>query len=92
MFREAGLTELPRNYFGAGPLRMATFLKETKIAASGHALPLSLLACETVIYSVGFDGVDNKALRGDVHPGWGAETIGDWVFRLGLPQSAISGK
>ena len=85
MCREAGLPEAPRDFFAEGPLRMATFAAETPIQHR-HQQDLKALAGETVIYSVGPDGVDDKALK---DYGFAPNSPGDWLFRLEIPQSAI---
>jgi hypothetical protein len=85
MCREAGLAEVPRDPYGEGPLRMATFAAETPIE---HRFQknLKVLAGETVLYSIGPDGIDDKALK-DFGPSLGDP--GDWLFRLEIPQSSI---
>lgn len=83
--REAGLPDVPRDPFGDGPLRMATFATETPIQHRFQK-DLKVLAGETVIYSVGPDGVDDKALKDF---GYGPGEPGDWLFRLEIPQKAI---
>jgi hypothetical protein len=83
--REAGLTTVPTDFYSDAPLRMATFATETPIQ---HSLrkDLKVLAGETVIYSVGQDGVDDQARKGNEF--WDFEP-GDWLFRLAIPQKAI---
>jgi len=85
MCREAGLPNAPRDFFTEGPLRMATFAADTPIQHP-YLEGLKVLAGETVIYSVGPDGVDDKGLKDDVFTPNGP---GDWLFRLEIPQSAI---
>ena len=85
MCREAGLTDAPRDFFADGPLRMATFAADTPIQHP-HLKELKALAGETVIYSVGPDGVDEKALK---DYGFAPNGPGDRLFRLEIPQSAI---
>ncbi|MFM9960134.1 MAG: WD40 repeat domain-containing protein [Planctomycetaceae bacterium] len=82
--REAGLADVPRDPYGDGPLRMATFAADTPIQ---HYIrkDLKMLAGETVIYSVNTDGVDDKALKDSDGP----FEPGDWLFRLEIPEKAI---
>ncbi len=82
--REAGLADVPRDAFGDGPLKLATFPVETPL--QGNVLPNKVLAGESVIYSVSGDGVDDKALTSNV--GY-ARNPGDWLFQLEIPQNAI---
>ncbi len=83
--REAGLANVPRDPFGDGQLRMATFAAETPIQHRFQK-DLKVLAGETVIYSVSDDGVDDQARKGSNY--WDSEP-GDWLFRLEIPQKAI---
>ncbi len=82
--RAAGLTEVPRDYFSDGPLRMITFATDTPIQ---HRFKQDQMAVagETIIYSVGSDGVDHKASND-----WGGYPgPGDFLFRLEIPQNAV---
>ncbi len=83
MCREAGLTDLPRDYFSDGPLRMVTFAAETPIQHR-YQKYLKAMAGETIVYSFGPDGVDDKALKD-----WGYVDPGDFLFRMEIPQSEI---
>lgn len=81
--RAAGLTEVPRDYFSDGPLRIVTFAADTPIQDSFRK-DLKAVAGETIIYSVGSDGVDDQASRD-----WGYHGPGDCLFRLEIPQNAV---
>ena len=72
---------------------MVTFQTETPIQdhpvwENNPPTPKNALAGETIIYSVGPDGVDDRALK---HCGVGGpqSELGDWLFRLEIPQSVI---
>ncbi len=79
--RAAGLTDVPRDYFSDGPLRIISFATETPIQHRFQK-DLKAVAGETIIYSVGPDGVDDKASKDWAYVG--AE--GDFLFRLEIPQ------
>jgi hypothetical protein len=81
--RAAGLTEVPRDYFSDGPMRIVTFAADTPIQDRLQR-DLKAVAGETIIYSVGSDGVDDKASRD-----WAYYGPGDFLFRLHIPQNAI---
>ncbi len=83
--REAGLSNVPRDPYGDSPLRMATFASDTPIQHSFRK-DLKVLAGETVIYSVGDDGVDDQARKGNDSPDF---EPGDWLFRLEIPPKSI---
>ena len=88
MCREAGIEEIPRDFYGTGSLRMATFAAETQLKNFGIGPPTKLIGGETVIYSVGTDGIDDMALKGGTT--YSFDEPGDWLFRLEIPQSAIT--
>jgi hypothetical protein len=81
--RAAGLTEVPSDYFSDGPLRIVTFAADTPIQDRLQR-DLKAVAGETIIYSIGSDGVDDKASRD-----WGYNGPGDFLFRLEIPQNAV---
>jgi hypothetical protein len=81
--RAAGLTEVPRDYFSDGPMRIVTFAADTPIQDRLQR-DLKAVAGETIIYSAGSDGVDDKASRD-----WAYYGPGDFLFRLHIPQNAI---
>ena len=83
--RDAGLSEVPRDPYGDSPLRMTTFASDTPIQ-HGFRKDLKVLGGETVLYSVGHDGVDDQARKGNEFPDF---EPGDWLFRLEIPQKSI---
>lgn len=85
MCRAAGLTEPPRDFFGDGPLKMAVFQADTLIEHPWNK-EAKALAGETIVYSVGPDGVDDQAVKDIGNNPTGA---GDYLFRLEIPQNRI---
>ena len=89
--RSAGLTEVPRDFYGNGPLQMITFQTDSPPIQYPHGRPSDkaekFLAGETVIYSVGPDGVDDRAASDWA---FNPNTKGDWPFYLGRPQNQFS--
>ena len=88
--RAAGLTGVPLDYYGSAPLRMLTFQTDSSPIQYKHGRPSDkaekFLAGETVIYSVGPDGADERAAIDWV---FGPTNKGDWPFHLGKPQSSF---
>lgn len=88
--KAAGLTEVPRDPYGNGPLKLIAFSTDSPpiqyqpIRPSDK--PEKFVAGECVIYSVGPDGNDDRALL-DV--GFNPRAKGDWSVTLGRPQSAF---
>ena len=88
--RAAGLTGVPLDHYGSAPLRMVTFQTDSPPIQYKHGRPSDkaekFLAGETVIYSVGPDGADDRAAIDWV---FGPTNKGDWPFHLGKPQSSF---
>lgn len=88
--RAAGLTGVPLDHYGSAPLRMVTFQTDSPPIQYQHGRPSDkaekFLAGETVIYSVGPDGTDDRAAIDWV---FGPTNKGDWPFHLGKPQSSF---
>lgn len=86
--RAAGLTSVPQDHYGSAPLRMVTFQTDSPPIQYQHGRPSDkaekFLAGETVIYSVGPDGTDDRAAID-----WVFGPKGDWPFHLGQPQSSF---
>lgn len=88
--KAAGLTEVPRDPYGNGPLKLIAFSTDSPPIQYQPVRPSDkpekFVAGECVIYSVGADGNDDRAML-DVsfHPG----AKGDWSFTVGRPQSAF---
>lgn len=77
--RDAGLTELPHDFFGAGPLKLRVIAVDTPLK-SAHQADAKLLANEVIIYSVGKNGVDDQ---GEIEDSF--NQTGDLLFRLATP-------
>jgi hypothetical protein len=91
--RAAGLPDVPRDFFGGGPIRMRTFSTDSPPIQYPvpHHRPTDkpkFLAGESVIYSVGLDGIDDKALSDGAGFNSGP-TNSDWPFTLSQPQSSF---
>ena len=88
--RAAGLSGVPQDHYGNAPLRMVTFQADSPPIQYKHGRPSNkaekFLAGETVIYSVGPDGADDRAAIDWV---FGPTNKGDWPFHLGKPQSSF---
>lgn len=83
--RHAGLTDVPQDLFVQQPLRLVTFTADTPLEHA-RIKDRKALAGETILYSVGPDGVDSKARHEyDLTP----RSPGDLLFRLEAPQSAF---
>lgn len=88
--KAAGLSDVPRDPYGTGPLKLLTFTMDSapiqyeRVRPSDK--PEKFFAGECVIYSVGPDGVDDRAARDF---GYVPHGKGDWPFTLGRPQSAF---
>ncbi len=91
--RAAGLPDVPRDFFGGGPIRMRTFSTDSPPIQYPvpHHRPTDkpkFLAGESVVYSVGLDGIDDKALSDGAGFNSGP-TNSDWPFTLSQPQSSF---
>lgn len=88
--KAAGLTDVPRDPYGNGPLKLIVFkadsapIKYQPVRPSDK--PEKFVTGECVIYSVGPDGIDDGALL-DV--GFNPGAKGDSSYTLGRPQSAF---
>ncbi len=90
---EAGLPDLPQDYVVNAPLQMAHFAANTSVINTSTNAAVTIHAGETLIYSVGRDAVDDKALKMLTRENmWWGYGNGDLMFRLEIPQSAISAK
>lgn len=88
--RTAGLSDIPRDFYSDGPVRMLAFTSDSPTIQYPHGRPTDkpekFLAGERVIYSVGPDGNDDQALSDWAYnPG----AKGDWPFSLRNPQGAF---
>lgn len=82
----AGLSPVPTDEFIGGPLRLVTFSVETPID-DPFDQSRKALAGETIVYSVGPDGRDDRALKSyGFQPGRSA----DLLFALGMSQAAFA--
>lgn len=86
--KAAGLSEVPRDFYSDGPVRMLYFSMDSPPIQYPHGRPTDkpekFLAGEWVIYSVSPDGIDDRAASDWAYnPG----AKGDWPFSLGQPQS-----
>lgn len=86
--REAGLSDVPRDFYSDGPVRMLSFTMDSPPIQYPHGRPTDkpekFLAGEWVIYSVGPDGIDDRVVSDWAYnPG----AKGDWPFSLGRPQT-----
>lgn len=91
MCREAGIATVPNDPYGNSPFKLATFSTDSPPIQYERGRPSDkpekFLAGECIIYSVGPDGLDDRAAVevGYLAPG----AKGDWSFTLGRPQSAF---
>lgn len=89
--KAAGLSDVPRDPYGNGPLKFVTFMMDSapiqyeRVRPSDK--PEKFVTGESVIYSVGPDGIDDRAARDFGYVPGGK---GDWPFTLGRPQSAFA--
>ena len=83
--REAGITDLPRDFYSDGPLKLKTFSVDTPIQHPFNA-QLKALAGETIVYSIGSDGIDD----GGVKEFDFRTKSGDNLFRLEVSQSTFA--
>ncbi len=82
----AGMTSAPTDEFSGGPLRLVTFTVETPIE-DPYDKSRKALAGESIVYSVGPDGRDDRALKSyGFRPG----QPGDLLFPLGISQAAFA--
>jgi len=82
----AGLASVPVDEFSSGPLHLATFSVETPIG-DPYEPSRKALAGESIVYSVGPDGRDDKAL---LSYGFQPGRPGDLLYPLGVSQSAFT--
>lgn len=82
----AGISPVPTDEFSGGPLRLVTFSVETPIE-DPYDKSRKALAGESIVYSVGPDGRDDRALKSY---GFRPDQPGDLLFPLGISQSAFA--